>query len=308
MSKIVLISGIAGFLGSNICLDVLEKQYLVKGIVRKSTDLLHLKTRLSSCYGEEYSNAFIKNDIFVYEKIEDIYKIADIVKPDILINLAGCFIPTHNRDNIYLMIESNISFATILTDACVENGCRKVVTFTSYWEHYDKKSYNPVDLYAATKKAYEDILYFYSARLSVSALILTIFDTFGAGDWRNKILNIVRDLEEDSEIDLSSGRQMMHLVYVDDVCNAVSRAIEILQNSPNGIFGKYAILSKEEKSLHDILETFVMLAGKKVKLNWGKRAERSNEIVDVRGIGIPIPGVIPPMSLEEGLLKYIKGI
>ena len=70
-------------------------------------------------------------------------------------------------------MSSNITFGTQLVEAMVANGCYQFVNTGTSWQHYENDEYNPVNLYAATKQAFEDILRYYVETSALRVITLT---------------------------------------------------------------------------------------------------------------------------------------
>jgi nucleoside-diphosphate-sugar epimerase len=58
-------------------------------------------------------------------------------------------------------------------------GIRRLVNAGTTWQHYLGQVYDPVNLYAATKQAFEAILKFYTSTRDFQAITLELTDTYG---------------------------------------------------------------------------------------------------------------------------------
>ena len=141
----------------------------------------------------------------------------------------------------------------------------------------------------------------------LSAIDLMLFDVYGAGDTRGKVLNLVANAENGASMDVSPGEQKMFFTYVEDVVEAYLRAIDMLVQMDCGKYEKYAVREELPISLHDFVELYVKISKKQVVLNWGGLAYREREIMNPTGIGTVLPGWQPRYSIEDGLMKYIEG-
>lgn len=283
----ILLTGATGYIGTHLVAKLCEKNE-VYIVVRANSDTENITRKVAG--------------IIVYGQ-DNIYERLGEIKPDILIHLAGVFYGEHQADNIQNLLESNIVFATVVIDAAVCAGCKKIINTGSYWQYYGKEDYNPVNLYAATKQAVEDILQYYIKAKKCKAISLQIFDSYGPNDSRNKILNIIARMKDGEEIDMSSGEQKMYYCYIDDLTDGYIRAIDVLDDLQEGEHKCYVLREKEPVRLRDIIELYLKIHQKKLEINWGKREGRDREIMDPTGMGKVLPGWAPKYTLKEGLRK-----
>lgn len=293
MKRKILISGATGYIGQNF-IKKNSNDYDIFCLVRHTSNYDCLLKYVPS------SNIIIiKNDKKLYKDILQI-------RPEIYIHLAGVFLSEHNEDNLRDMLECNIDISAIILDAVVNSGCKKVINTETYWMNYSGKSYNPVNLYAATKKAFEDILIFYVEAKDISVINLKLFDTYGPNDNRPKLLNVLKHMDDKSEIDLSSCEQKVYYVYIDDIVSAFKRAIEIMDEDAGTYIKTYEVREDKPYILKEIVELFVKDLGKNIKLNYGKRASREREIQDPTSFEKVLPGWKCNIKLVDGLLKMME--
>ena len=289
----ILISGASGFIGYNLIRRLRQENYELFVIVRPTTDTSIFERILP-----------LKN-IVVFNNMAEVYQKIKDIKPFIYIHLMGFFLTNHSINNITQMIDANIKDSLVILDAVNESGCRRVINTASYWQNRNNQEYSPVNLYAATKQAFETLLTHYVENNNLSVITLVIFDTYGAMDKRNKILNLVYKLRDGENIDLTDGKQKMYLCYIDDLISGYLSAIEQLKALEHGKMLKYALRDKSDAiPLRNILETAIRIWGKNVKLNFGVIERKSKGIDDPSGYGIILPNWKPKVSLEEGLRQY----
>ena len=187
-SKTILVTGAAGFIGSNLCLRLLNenKDIRVIGIDNMNDyyDVRIKEYRLDKLNG--FSNfEFIKGNIADKELINQLFEPNKI---DIVVNLAAQAGVRYSITNPDAYIESNIIGFYNLLEAIrhhmVEHfvyassssvyGSNKKVPYST-----DDKVDNPVSLYAATKKSNELMAHAYSKLYDIPSTGLRFFTVYG---------------------------------------------------------------------------------------------------------------------------------
>jgi nucleoside-diphosphate-sugar epimerase len=183
--------------------------------------------------------------------------------------------------------------------------CKNLVNTGTSWQHYRNEDYNPVCLYAATKQAFEDIIRYYSDALNIRAVTLKLFDTFGAGDTRPKLMNLIKKIANDgSELQMSPGEQMIDLVYIDDVVDAFIASSRIIQSMEGGSQTEFCVSSGHQLNVKQIVAVYEKVIGKKINAVFGGRPYRQREVMTLWTKCKLVPGWSPKITLEEGIEKF----
>jgi len=293
--KSILITGAAGYIGSNLVKKLLRCHYKVCVVLRKETDacaLLDSWRNISVYYDEATIQDFAE---FMLQK-----------EVDCVVHLATHYITYHKVDDIDRMLDSNIRFGTRLLEAMKIANINKIIYSRTSWQHYQDELFNPVNLYASMKQAFEDIMKYYTQAEGFYSTTLEIYDTYGEYDPRNKIVNMMKQCNITKEwLNLSPGGQKLDYLYIEDVVDAFLASIYNLETQKEKET-EYALKSDTLHSLKEVVETFEVVYNTKLNVEWGKYDYRPREVfIPYRGIP-SLASWKAKYSLYEGFCQMRK--
>ena len=288
-----IITGATGFIGSNLVRVLLKNNSKITIITRKNSN---------------YSKILdIKDKLNIYEYDGDIIELVNLfnlINPDLVIHLASSFILNHRLDEIDKLIDSNIRFGTQILEAMKLSNCKKIINTSSYYQHYNNEIYNPVNLYAATKQAFEDIIYYYSSEYNIKSITLELFDTYGENDSRPKILNLLNNYANSKKaLDMSLGEQILDITYIDDIVSAYLKTIQLISIKEDNIPDKYSLISENRIKLKDLVRLYEQVTNKKINVNLGAKPYRNRQIMNPWDKGKHLPQWQARISISEGIKK-----
>ena len=247
-NKSILVTGAAGFIGTNLVLRLLSTLSAVSIIgidnMNNYYDVSIKEWRLSQIKKSVTKHAdsswtFIKGDIADRTVIDDIFRTHH---PDIVVNLAAQAGVRYSIANPDAYINSNlIGFYNIL-EACrhsYDNGEKGVehLVYASSSSVYgsnskvpystEDKTDNPVSLYAATKKSNELMAHAYSKLYDIPSTGLRFFTVYGpAGRPDMAYFSFADKLLKGQTIQIYNyGNCKRDFTYVDDVVEGVKRVM-----------------------------------------------------------------------------------
>lgn len=294
MKPTAIITGATGYIGSHVVRHLLSHDWNI-GIVAQPE------------FGYEYIED-IKSSIDVFEYDGNINRLIEFFadkNADVVMHLAAAVITNYKPDQITALTRSNIEFGTQVLEAMKFSSSRLFIGTGSYWQNYNSDTYNPVDLYAATKEAFEKILHYYVDAFGFRAVTLRLFDVYGEDDRRPKLWSLLRDIAgTDKSLDISAGEQLLDMVHVSDVAKAFEQAYRYLIDNPdakNEIFGIY---TGRQKSLKEIVMLYQKILGKNMNLNWGARPYKDREVMKPFDGYAKLPNWHHDVDLESGLTRF----
>ncbi len=234
-------------------------------------------------------------------------RIARTIQADIAFHLAGLYRRIHTPEDVDRLLDANVVFGTRLLEALRDAGTRRLVNVASCHQYLDGGAYRPFNLYAATKEAFEAILAYYRDAGHLDATTLVLFDTYGPGDWRPKLMAAIRGaLATGTPLPLPASDLPMDMAHVDDVVSALLHAADLLERDAPAVNGRrFAVTSGDRRSIEGIVKVFEKVAGKPVQRQWGAYPMPDREITRLWD-GPLLPGWTPGVTLEDGIRRFLN--
>lgn len=299
MLKSALITGATGFVGSHLAESLVKKNYLVHAVVRPNSDIAFLKT---------LDQKHIRIHVYENHNFQRIFsEISKNERPEIVFHLASMVLGAHTYNDIPALVQSNITFGMELLECMKNYGIYRLVNTGTSWQHYDNEPYNPVNLYAATKQAFQDIVVYYEKACGFKIINLYLFDNYGPNDKRGKLLNLLKHVGETGiSLDMTPGKQSMDLVHIDDLVQAFIMSGEYLLNEKYEYCGTYMVSSGKPINLKELVNLVEKITGHPIHIHWGAKAYREREVMKPWNTGKVLPNWQPNINLEEGLKSFLK--
>ena len=283
--KTILITGSAGFIGSNLALKLIQLGDNIQLIgidnindyYDTSLKEWRLKQIEQAAVAGKTSYTFYKVDISDKSCIDNIFAKH---KPDIVINLAAQAGVRYSITNPDTYIQSNlIGFYNIL-EACrhsYENNQKGVehliyASSSSVYGSNNKTPYStddkvdtPVSLYAATKKSNELMAHAYSKLYNIPSTGLRFFTVYGpAGRPDMAYFSFTNKLLKGEKIKIFNyGNCLRDFTYIDDIVEGIIRVMQGAPKKRNGTDGlpvpPYAIYNIGNNRPENLLEFVTIL-------------------------------------------------
>ena len=321
----ILITGAAGFIGSNLCMELVKnKKFKIVGIdnLNDYYDVNLKKDRLKKIIKDSKKNfKFLKVDISNEKKLFALFK---KFRFEIVINLAAQAGVRYSLENPLEYINSNIvGFANILENCRNHNVNHLVYASTSsvygantkmpFSEHHS--SNHPLSVYAASKKSNELMAHSYSHLYGIPTTGLRFFTVYGPyGRPDMAYYKFVKAMIKGESIDLyNNGNMKRDFTYITDIIEGVVRVIDIIPTPKNNKISRisppyqlYNIGNNNPISLRRFISSIEDSAGVSAKENLmpmqlGDVPETHADIDEL----IHDIGFKPTVSIEEGIGKFV---
>jgi UDP-glucuronate 4-epimerase len=239
----VLVTGVAGFIGSAIAEVLLQRGDRVIGIdnLNDYYDVSLKEARLERIKRTQYSANFsyIKMDIADRQAMETLFATEQF---DTVINLAAQAGVRYSLENPLAYVESNITGFAHLLEGCRHNKVKHFVYASSSSIYGLNESMpfsvhdnvdHPVSLYAASKKSGELMAHSYSHLYDLPTTGLRFFTVYGP--WSRPdmaMLKFTHKIVAGEAIDVYNyGKHRRDFTYIDDIVEGV---IRVLDKPPRG--------------------------------------------------------------------------
>jgi nucleoside-diphosphate-sugar epimerase len=290
----LLVTGVAGFIGSRTAEMLLEAGKSVVGVdsLNDYYDVRLKMHRLDSLKAYD-------NFVFYQEDIEDIRAIDSIFsrhKIEAVLNLAARAGVRYSIRNPQVYVSTNVLGTANLLEMMRKHTVKKMVlasTSSLYAGQAmpfkeDLPVNTPISPYAASKKAAEVLAYSYHYLFDIDVTVLRYFTVYGpAGRPDMSIFRFVRWIDEGKELILyGDGSQSRDFTYVDDVAEGTIKSVglrgfEIINlggNEPHSLLeaisvienalGKKAVVKNMPFPRTDVQATWADISRARALLSW----------------------------------------
>jgi CDP-paratose synthetase len=260
----IFITGANGFLGSNLVRHFLNNVNEVTAVVRSGGQTDNLSDL--ECQVIEYDGSISSLQVGMNAE-------------SIVIHTASYYVAEHNEDDLPKLIKSNLQYGLNLLEAMRISGAKKIINIGTAWQGYKGEERRPVNLYAATKQAFEDFIAYYCDAENFSSISLRLNDTYGEEDKRMKLVKLLINAGiTQTSLNMSAGDQKVNLSHISDVCCAIEAAIGDLPK-PN-YHAIYNLINKDEYSLKELVKIIEDELHMTIPVNFGVREYRTREVME----------------------------
>lgn len=305
-----LVTGCAGFIGSNLVDRLLKNKWSVIGIDNLSTgQKKFLKNANNSSLFKFYEKDLLNN-----ESLKDIFK-QDI---DIIFHFSANADVRHGIDRPTVDFEQNIVVTHNILEAMRINSIDRIV-FSSTGSVYGEANQIPTpeiaefpvqtSLYGASKLACEGLIQAYSETFNIQSYIFRFVSILGNRYTHGHIYDFYKQLKENpKELRvLGDGNQKKSYLHIDDCIDAILTVL----NSTKSIKNIYNLGTDEYCTVKDSISWITQHLKLKPKLIFtggDKGWIGDNPFIYLETKNIQSLGWKPKVSIKEGVIKTVKFI
>ena len=286
----LIVTGSAGFIGSSLCLKLLEREDDVIGIDNHNDyyDPQIKEARLARLLKKKNYKHY-KIDLSDQKSLENVFKEH---KPQRVVNLAAQAGVRYSMENPLAYINSNIvGFAHILENCryykvehLVYASSSSVYGSNAKMPFSEHDSVNhPLSVYAASKKSNELMAHTYSHLYQLPTTGLRFFTVYGPwGRPDMALFKFTKAILEDVPIEVfNHGKHTRDFTYIDDIVEGIAQTLDNPatcnlgwdSNKPDPATSKapwriYNIGNNKPVQLMDYIDALEKALGKKAKINF----------------------------------------
>jgi nucleoside-diphosphate-sugar epimerase len=234
--KTILLTGVAGFIGSKTAECLLSADYRVVGVDNLND---YYDPRLKNYHLKSLKNNpnfhFLKIDIEDKEKLESLFEKENFLA---VINLAARAGVRYSIENPKIYFTTNVLGSLNLLELMKKFRVGKyILASTSSLYAGQKMPFSeelpvnePISPYAASKKAAEALAFTYHHLFDIDVSILRYFTVYGpAGRPDMSVFRFIKWVDEKKPIELfGDGEQSRDFTFVDDIARGTVAALEPL--------------------------------------------------------------------------------
>ena len=231
----VLVTGTAGFIGSHVAQRLLARGDEVIGIDNLGDyyDVTLKQSRLQRLLGQP-GYTHVTADLADRAAVEQVF---ETHKPQRVVNLAAQAGVRYAAENPHVYVQSNVVGFLHILEGCRQHGVEHLVyasTSSVYGANTDmpfsehKSAEHPLTLYAASKKANEQMAHSYSHLYGIPTTGLRFFTAYGPWGRPDMALFLfTRAILDGKPIRVfNHGRHKRSFTYVDDIVEGVLRTLD----------------------------------------------------------------------------------
>ena len=280
MTKNVLVTGCAGFIGYNLSKKLIHQEYSVTGIDSLNTayDKKFKELRLKDLENE-------KKFQFVNKNLSDEDSLNELNNFDIVYHMGARAGVRQSFKDPLSYIKDNTIATTNVANFCKDNNIQKMIlasTSSIYGNSGDKEmvedldeKINPPSIYASTKLSGETLAKTILSSHDTNLIITRFFTVYGPyGRPDMSILRFIHWIMENKEVIIfGDGEQRRSFTYVDDVVKLLLK----VQNCDNS--ETFNVGNNKTSSLNEVIKIIEKFSNKEARVNNQPRAFRDPDVV-----------------------------
>ena len=286
----ILITGSAGFIGSELCLRLLKLGKKIVGIDNHNDYYdPNLKENRLKRYLDNPNYTHLRIDLSDKKEIENIF---EKYKPHQVINLAAQAGVRYSIENPLAYVNTNIVGFTHILEGCRQHKVKHLVYASSSsvygantkmpFSEHDSVNH-PLSLYAASKKSNELMAHAYSNLYQLPTTGLRFFTVYGPwGRPDMALFKFTKAILEEKSIEVfNHGKHTRDFTYIDDIIEGIIKTLDNPargnnnwnSNEPDPATSKapwciYNIGNNKPVKLMDYIDALEKTIGKKAKINF----------------------------------------
>ncbi|MDN0087960.1 NAD(P)-dependent oxidoreductase [Yersinia nurmii] len=250
----ILITGISGYLGSQLANSLID-EHEIAGTIRENSSYKRL-------------NNPDEIRLIDLSEMDWLLKINDF-NPDIVINTAALY--GRNGEPLSQLVQANVQFPLLILEKIFSNGSGVFINCGTSLP-------SNVSDYALTKNQFSELAKRYSDRFTGKFVDLKLEHFYGPYDDQTKFTTyVINSCKENNNLKLTAGLQERDFIYIEDLLNAFKCLIKNIDNLVSG--ESIPIGSGQAITIRKFVETVAKITHYQGKLEFGAIPTRQNELM-----------------------------
>ena len=303
-SRSALVTGATGFIGSALVRKLVSQGVQTCALVRNLNGAIQ-----ESLYGAEVIASRTTD-------VKDLKSCLDGRTYEVAFHLAAAGV-SRGIQSPESIISGNVSFTTNLLLVTKEWNLKRFVYTGSAFEYGDTGRQQPIDestplrprsLYAAAKAAASQCGEILAKELQIPFANLRMFGVYGVGESSQRLIPyLIQCLSQNSFANLSHGKQIRDMLYIDDVVAAIIATGECDRLPVSGV---YNVCSSVPVNIREIAgEVVKKIQSSERLLKWGANTAPDVEARYIVGANTKITTLTdwrPSISLTAGIERMVS--
>jgi UDP-glucuronate 4-epimerase len=306
----ILITGVAGFIGSSLAEYLLKENHTIIGIdnfdnfYSKKIKLQNLETCLSN-----------KNFTFIEDDVcnKNLYSNKALNQIEVIVHLAAKAGVRPSIDSPEAYFQSNAIGTVELLEFARKSNIKKFILASSS-SVYGKNTNSPwnenaelmpISPYAASKVAAENICKVYSHLYNLPIVTLRFFTVYGPKQRPDLAIHkFIRKIYNGEEIELfGNGNTYRDYTFIEDIIQGISSSIFSEQIKNN--YSTFNLGNSEQVSLSELIQEIEKVTGKQAKINYlpEQAGDVKSTFADI-SYSMQVLTYSPKTKIKDGLAKF----
>lgn len=281
----VVVTGASGFLGAAV----------VRGLASQGLSTVAVG-------GPRVRRPVFERDVIWLPYSADLAALAHQIaehKPSAIVHCATHYVLSHEPSDITPMFDANLHFGTHMLESLKMSGVH-FVNISTYFQHQKTGKGQSTSMYAISKSAFSSIVQWYGENTALAVSDLTLFDTYGPGDERKKLVpGLLACARSGTTLELRSASAAVDICYVDDVVAAIASVVS------ERMTGSWSVGSGRQITVADVARMTEEVTGRQLVSNFGDSLAVAGLPTEVPPT---LPGWRPKVELTEGISRCWQAV
>ena len=197
---------------------------------------------------------------------------------DNILHLASYLSSGSTTSDTENLINSNIGYGSKILSCSIVRQGGIFIDFGSFAELHTSNQHKINYLYTETKKGFENIAKYFCIIQKLHYTKIIPYTLYSEKDQKTKLIDLIfESFKNQKVLDLSSGRQILDFVHLDDLINLIMLTIDV-KSYESLNFRKIECGTGNGTSIHQLVRMLEEISGQQSKINWNTNKDRPFDV------------------------------